>query len=1788
MKFQKGSFVFVPDDDDMYVPAEVESEFESGKAGAVKLVENGARVKLSSSQTKDVLPMDEQSLDPTADMVHLRQLDEASILYNLRLRYMQDEIYTNIGTILVSVNPFKVLPIYSPEVVDKYVREGGRNLGPHVFGVADNAYRSLTEFGKSQSCIVSGESGAGKTEATKLFLQYIGEKSSGSGSGSRAAKSSVLQEQILEANPLMEAFGNAKTVRNDNSSRFGKLIEVQMDNKRGNIVGGSITQYLLEKSRLVQQAENERNYHVFYQICAAASMDPAMNAKFELVEADQYFYLNQSKGKAATMVPGLNDAHEWENTVTAMEVLGMSAEQREDIVRTLAGILHLGNVRFSGSEDKSSVENAEMLNLAADQLGTSPATLEQAMCRRNRGNAKEAVFSDQGVTQARDSRDALAKAIYSNMFDWLIDQVNACLAKSIKTKTEALSTIGVLDIFGFESFDHNSYEQLCINYCNEKLQSHFNAHIFTLEQDVYKKEGLDVSKIDPPDNSAVLKVLEAKGKGIFAVLDEENRLPRGSDEGFLSKVLANADGDVLSKPDVKATRKDKGARSTFVVMHYAGSVVYDADGFLEKNKDLLLTDLHALAAGSSFKFLASLFRQSSSAANKKTIGAQFKAQLKTLMDTLDRTEPHYIRCIKPNSSKAPNSFRAKMCMDQLKYSGLLEVCKIRKNGYPVRKPFAEFVQRYRPLAPNAASSHTSLAKQLERDGILAKDEWQIGKTQVFLRTEQFNDLEVAREDAVGSRVATMQRVARGFIARRRFQKYKKFLADLAKAMAKRDAANLEKVLLNAGVLPYQGRYLAVVQEAKQLVDKLHEEERVKEMLERAIKASDKSAIESALNAAKGMKLKGDIVSKAEKALKTIQKQAEVVTKLRTAVEKRDVKQLAAAIKAAKDLKMQDNALFKDAVALRSKIEEEEGAIKKLAAAVKAKNVQKIKDLLPQMAELGLEDLPLVKEAQTLSKEKVVTRSEAAMARMHQIRLRLEQAIDSLNLPALESLSIQAIEINLQGPAVEEANRLRAELAGKAEYVSRITAAMKAIEIRAQSYEGLVKADLAPLSEAIQLAVDNGFQPEEEELQEAIEFEERMNKQIAVQDAVDKALKSKKPAEMRSVMAQVQQVGLKTGPAQKLKGEISALDAPKSSAQLEAAKKERLANRRQLREASEEDKLKDALMRIIKVRSEEHAARLKEASDNTLYDFSRFYKIRSDEDFTEFASGEMKLQYAQYKLKCQSKPIPKSLLELDEDLSRTAIQNHKAILQYCGELSNSFPTAMAGYVLVRGQEMPELCDEIYMQLMKQLTENRRPVSEDRAWALMCMCTRAFPPSGELEPFLINFLVNRRTEPGLIGNFARLCLVQLDRTLQIGPSEFLPDMEAIENYSARPAVLAEITKQDGEVMSIPVAPDQDVGYVLEICNHNSDVPEDEQQMYSIFVIDGKQRSHMDLQTRLTRFYKRWNPSKLPYVDYFVSNWTGNEESLFQTLEKKYGPEPSMDEDVDSPAAVFGTMRRNRRRKAESRSFLRLPVTAARTAAKLLGIGADPATPAPSPESAWPLPWWAFLGDIYIRMVKQGREPVFSHKRMIIFPDEAMTDNLFQQVREEVRDGELPFSDTKTMAMLVTLDLKIQNGGKKIGKFKGKSMQDAIVEILPSNQAKKISPPEWEQHVLDVQANEDLPRNVAKLQGRYFDICKSNPLFGMTFYYAQPYQLDEPVILGVNLDGVHILDENREKITFTYDFANIQKYGASGTYFWMLLVVEEGGKVSSDTIYYRTVTPWSLYSTVYTVTHVAASKG
>ncbi|XP_056894405.1 unconventional myosin-VIIb [Takifugu flavidus] len=772
----KGDFVWL--DSGSVVP--IGAEVRVTDAGQLYLTDDeGKEHKISKNVS--LKPMHPTSVKGVDDMIRLGDLHEAGLLRNLLVRHKEGIIYTYTGSILVAVNPYQLLPIYTIEQVQMYTDRRLGEMPPHVFAIADSCYFNMRRNRKNQCCVISGESGAGKTESTKLMLQFLAAVS---------GQHSWIEQQVLEANPILEAFGNAKTVRNDNSSRFGKYIDIGFT-EAGAIKGARIEQYLLEKSRVCRQAPQERNYHIFYYMLEGM---PAEKKKtLSLGRASDYNYLTMGK---CTSCEGRDDLMEYSHLCSAMKILMFSEDDSWEIFKLLAAVLHLGNVKFEGT----TINNLEVCNIvksshfsmASQLLEVDSKELEQSLTQRSFMTATDSVSKVLTSAQAVDGRNAFVKAIYGRLFIWVVDKINTVIYTQPEESEVPQQTIGLLDIFGFENFDKNSFEQLCINFANEHLQQFFVKHVFTLEQEEYARENIVWTRIDYQDNQRILDALAIKPLNMLALIDEESNFPKGTDTTMLQKInQAHRDGSIYIPPK-------NSYETQFGILHFAGIVHYDSKGFLEKNRDSLSSDLIQLVHKSTSKILKQAFRDALSSFATKTIVnpristkaasvrqhvdakkrvptliGQFRQSLDSLMKTLTTCQPFFIRCIKPNDFKKPMLLNRELCLRQLRYSGMMETIKIRKAGYPVRYTFDEFLGRYRVLlkahlCDPQTESKKKCCQVICETALPKKEDWKTGKTKIFLKDHHDTMLELERMKQLNIKAFVIQRVLRGYKYRREF------------------------------------------------------------------------------------------------------------------------------------------------------------------------------------------------------------------------------------------------------------------------------------------------------------------------------------------------------------------------------------------------------------------------------------------------------------------------------------------------------------------------------------------------------------------------------------------------------------------------------------------------------------------------------------------------------------------------------------------------------------------------------------------------------------------------------------------------------------------------------------------------------------------------------------------------------------------------------------------------------------------------------------------------------------
>ncbi|XP_053720277.1 myosin-4-like isoform X2 [Synchiropus splendidus] len=774
--FDAKTAVFVVDPKELFVKGTLQGKDKEGRATVKK--HSGQVVTVKDDE---VFPMNPPKFDKIEDMAMMTHLNEAAVLYNLKERYAAWMIYTYSGLFCVTVNPYKWLPVYNQEVVVAYRGKKRQEAPPHIFSISDNAYQFMLTDRENQSILITGESGAGKTVNTKRVIQYFATIA-GTGDRKKEAASSGklqgnLEDQIISANPLLEAFGNAKTVRNDNSSRFGKFIRIHFGTS-GKLASADIETYLLEKSRVTFQLSAERSYHIFYQIMS--NKKPEL-IKTLLITTNPYDYPFVSQGEIS--VASIDDSDELLATDSAIQTLGFSGDERVGIYKLTGAVMHYGNMKFKQKqrEEQAEPDGTEVADKAAYLMGLNSADLLKALCYPRVKVGNEYVTKGQTVQQVYNSIGALAKSVYEKMFLWMVLRINQML----DTKQPRQFFIGVLDIAGFEIFDYNSLEQLCINFTNEKLQQFFNHHMFVLEQEEYKKEGIEWKFIDfGMDLAACIELIE-KPMGIFSILEEECMFPKASDTTFKNKLY---DQHLGKSNNFQKPKPVKGkAEAHFSLIHYAGTVDYSITGWLDKNKDPLNETVVQLYQKAGLKLLAFLYCSYSSTegdtkktAKKKgssfqTVSALFRENLGKLMTNLRSTHPHFVRCLIPNETKTPGIMEHHLVIHQLRCNGVLEGIRICRKGFPSRILYGDFKQRYKVLNASVIPDGQFIDNKKAAEKLLGSidvdhTQYKFGHTKVFFKAGLLGLLEEMRDERLASLITITQALARGFLKRKEIQK----------------------------------------------------------------------------------------------------------------------------------------------------------------------------------------------------------------------------------------------------------------------------------------------------------------------------------------------------------------------------------------------------------------------------------------------------------------------------------------------------------------------------------------------------------------------------------------------------------------------------------------------------------------------------------------------------------------------------------------------------------------------------------------------------------------------------------------------------------------------------------------------------------------------------------------------------------------------------------------------------------------------------------------------------------
>uniref|UniRef100_A0A672H1F6 Myosin heavy chain, fast skeletal muscle-like n=1 Tax=Salarias fasciatus TaxID=181472 RepID=A0A672H1F6_SALFA len=1000
--FDAKTAYFVTEPSEMYLKGKL-TKREGGKATVETLTGKTLTVK-----EDEIFPMNPPKFDKIEDMAMMTHLSEPAVLYNLKERYAAWMIYTYSGLFCVTVNPYKWLPVYDAVVVAGYRGKKRIEAPPHIFSISDNAYQFMLQDRENQSILITGESGAGKTVNTKRVIQYFATIAVASGKKAEAVSGKMqgsLEDQIIAANPLLEAYGNAKTVRNDNSSRFGKFIRIHFGST-GKLASADIETYLLEKSRVTFQLSAERSYHIFYQLTTGH--------KPELIEAllittNPYDYPMISQGEIT--VKSIDDIEEFIATDTAIDILGFNSEEKASMYKLTGAVMHHGNMKFKQKqrEEQAEPDGTEVADKIAYLMGLNSADLLKALCYPRVKVGNEFVTKGQTVPQVNNAVSALCKSVYEKMFLWMVVRINEML----DTKQPRSFFIGVLDIAGFEIFDFNSLEQLCINFTNEKLQQFFNHHMFVLEQEEYKKEGIEWEFIDfGMDLAACIELIE-KPMGIFSILEEECMFPKATDTTFKNKLYDQHLGK--SAPFQKPKPAKGKAEAHFALVHYAGTVDYNVMGWLDKNKDPLNDSVVQLYQKSSVKLLALLYASHAGGGKKggkkkggsfQTVSALFRENLGKLMTNLRSTHPHFVRCLIPNESKTPGLMENFLVIHQLRCNGVLEGIRICRKGFPSRILYGDFKQRYKVLNASVIPEGQFIDNKKASEKLLGSidvdhTQYKFGHTKVFFKAGLLGFLEEMRDEKLAILVTMTQALCRGFLMRREF----------VKMMERREAIysiqyNIRS-FMNVKTWPWMKLYFKIkpllksAETEKEMAQMKEDFEKTKEELAKALakKKELEEKMVSLLQEKNDLQLQ--IASEGEN-LADAEERCEGLIKAKI--------QLEAKVKETSERLEDEEEINAELTAKKRKLEDECSELKKdiddleltLAKVEKEKHAteNKVKNLVEEMASLDETIAKLTKEKKALQEAHQQTlddlqAEEDKVNTLTKAKTKLEQQVDDL-------------------------------------------------------------------------------------------------------------------------------------------------------------------------------------------------------------------------------------------------------------------------------------------------------------------------------------------------------------------------------------------------------------------------------------------------------------------------------------------------------------------------------------------------------------------------------------------------------------------------------------------------------------------------------------------------------------------------------------------------------------------------------------------------------------------------
>jgi len=1344
------AWVWIPHPKEAYAPAKLIQDLGNGKV-LVQKVGDLTPTELSGPDAAKCVPLNKAELAHiTHDLVLLEQPTNPLILHNLRSRFLADKIYTRIGSIIIAVNPFKPLPLYTGNYINKIKCKGDNTDDPHIFEIPAACIKLLREKAESQSIIISGESGAGKTETTKHCLQYLAEVV-GSESG--------VDQNILMANPLLEAFGNAKTLRNDNSSRFGKWIEVYFG-LNGRITGAKIINYLLEKSRVIYQDAGERNYHIFYLLCKQAHEYPSLG-----LHEGSWNYIKDGKLSH-------NELEKFNEMMTAMENFNITKERALNIFELVAAVLHLGNVEIVNTGDSCRIQGSPSLDKACELLHISPDLLNQTMCSRLLDTSKDKIYKSLSYAECVESTGNFAKLLYSKLFDWLVNLVNSQLYNELCPMSSQL--IGALDIFGFEIFKHNSFEQFCINYANEKLQQHFNYCTFKHEEEVYTSEAIHFEHIEFKDNIPILELIEKPGSGIMMFLNDEIMLPRGSDESLIKKLHSNFNSHASYNNDIKDPNR-------FLLHHYAGDVTYDIRGFLLKNTDRVSEDLVSLITSSGNSLMKELFGELK--ASKKPIASQFKLQLDQMMARIGQTNSHFVRCIKANAQKVRDKFDAPLVLEQLKYSGVFEAVGIRQKGFPFRLSHEDFIHRYKNFnlkftCPNKKQYCTHLLNLLGN-----YDGFRVGQTQVFYRYVEHKALELKRNVCINGIVVNAQKSFKRHMAIKLKIALLEAKPHFEAAIRSGDVARLDETINRYNNLTFE---IKAMSDAKILRAKLIERKDIEDKIVKLNYANPETCydeLESMINRANKIDYNSEAVEEARQKYelaKNIRNVRQQFSKIRNSHVPID--EIDDTVARAISLGLEGDTDFEEVKRAFDKSKKEITAKKNLAssmlvggpsvrgedytATVRVEEldrlIQALKDLKPwynpgignilKAAEflVSLRMLLIAGEWEELDKKVSAEASKhPALSALHELAIVKEELIYRTNVKdviakleaAIEDKQLSSIKLYLQQGEtlhIEWSPELNAKASETRDRLELIHAQIAFAE------ENKIQAEL---ERAVEMCTEFNYYNEEVErvtqLRDAIIM---FNKETAL------ALNVCEFEMLNRQLRIAKTMGIQENP---LINDIKVI----------------LFECDELMQRHIQHMVALELGDIALIIDRNIAfcdARL--MPNKALYDWKAYPGFK---DPTAWASSKWtrRAERAAGFFKFSKEKIHESLTKLDSKLNEKAIECNTSIRVVMGDKIASNPMLEAKSLLIKVYKFPKLKEEVLLQLMKQLTKNPSPTSVAKGWKLFALLLRTFT-SRALEERIFVFL--RENCPSSI-SMLRLLFYSIVAQASKKPSQEFVDSE-----------------------------------------------------------------------------------------------------------------------------------------------------------------------------------------------------------------------------------------------------------------------------------------------------------------------------------------------------------------------------------------------------------------------------